>query len=535
MSLLRRLFEILFYLFISAIILSRAVSSGINHDENQFIAPGQLLVERGLLPYRDYPYTHMPYAIPFYALAASVSQFDYLAARLLGVLTWLACIAALVAIYRLVSRPWAKPAVDQRSWAILLGEFALVAVFVNLRLSVFLEGSALNHMLATLFSLLAFLLFVRGSASATGVRASAFWSGLFVCLAGLTRFNYASLVPVLGLLWLLYVIVFMESRRVQLLASFAGGVVLGALPAAILALMAPAHFYYGNIVYIQLNTVYYRGIGWREAMDLGSKAGMFVHDLMDDPVGVAVYAAAIIALIYLVVRLVKRRFSAQDLQAVGAAAFAATLFLTAFSPTPSQLQYFFAPLPFLLVLLVLLLRHFPWRRTLASSTACVLIGAVVLVGAVRSDPVGELRALLHRDAWPPLQIHAFAESLSSQQHVPSGRVLAILPMIPSEAGYTSYPFTATGPFSWRTSLLLTPERRAEYGVTSPEELAALLDSEPPVAIITGLEPPKAGFTARDPGGLERPFAEYAAQHGYSPVTLYAEFLQHSVTLWIRRP
>ncbi len=535
MTLLRRLLQILFYLFILAIILSRAVSSGINHDENQFITPGQLLIEQGLLPYRDYPYTHMPYAIPFYALAASVSQFDYLAARLLGVLTWLACIAALVAIFRLIDRKLARPPGDGRTWASLLGEFALVSVLVDLRLSVFLQGSALNHMLATLFSLLAFLAFMRGSTAVTAPHSSAFWSGLLVCAAGLTRFNYGSLVPVLGLLWVLYAVVFTRSRRIQLLGAFIAGIVIAALPAMILAVLAPAHFYYGNIVYIQLNTLYYRGIGWREAMAVPSKLSMLSQGLWDDPVEAGLYGAALIALVFLLVRLARRNFSAEDLLAAGAAAFAGTLFLTAFAPTPSQLQYFFAPLPFLLVLLVLIARRFPWRSDLFGSAGWFLIVAAIVIGASRSDPFGGLRALLDPSAWPPLQIHAFAQNLAREQHVPPGRVLAILPMIPSEAGYAAYPFTATGPLSWRTSLLLSEERRTQYGVVSPNELPALLDREPPVAILTGLEPPKAGFTERDPGGIERPFAAYAEEHGYAPVTLYAEFLQHSVTLWVRRP
>ena len=535
MSNLKRLVQCFFYAAILALILSRAVSSGINHDENQFISPGQLLADQGLLPYRDYPYTHMPYAIPFYALAVSISKFDYLATRLLGVLTWMGCIAAVVAIFHLTGRYLSKSDSWDVSWAALLGEFGLVIVFVYHPLAVFLQGSPLNHMLGTLFSLLALLMFLRGVTGIGRLQTAAFWSGCFICIAGLTRFNYAGLVPVLWSLWLVYVIIFKPSHPPRLQATFMGGVLVAAVPALVLAAMAPAHFYYGNIAYIQLNTLYYRGMRLRETMDLASKVAVFVDSVVRSPLTVILYAVAVTSTIVLVVRMLRRQFLIGDMIAVAGLAFAGTLLLTAFAPTPTQLQYFFGPLPFILVVLALPVWLLYQKSRLAYMAACFLLVALVGLHTARPGPIQELQVLLHPEAWPPLQIHAFADRLSSQQHVPPGRILAILPMVPSEAGYASYPFTATGPFSWRTSVLLSAQRREQYGVTSPEELPSLLDAAPPVAILTGLEPPKAGFTYRDTGGLERPFEQYAEQHGYAPLALYAPFLEHSVTLWVRRP
>ena len=65
-----------FYLAILALIVSRSFTATISHDENLFIAPGQLLATRGLLPYLDYPYPHMPYAMPFYAVNAHGPQIS---------------------------------------------------------------------------------------------------------------------------------------------------------------------------------------------------------------------------------------------------------------------------------------------------------------------------------------------------------------------------------------------------------------------------------------------------------------------------
>ena len=105
--------------------------------------------------------------------------------------------------------------------------------------------------------------------------------------------------------------------------------------------------------------------------------------------------------------------------------------------------------------------------------------------------------------------------------------------VPLEAGLEAYPFTATGPFLWRTSLLLTPERRADYKVVSPEELPALLEAQPPDAVLVGFEEPNPGFERNDIGGLELPFSEYAIENGYTAERLLPPFWPRGLTLWIR--
>jgi hypothetical protein len=532
MRLSKQILQFLCYSLVFALLLSRAVSTGIDHDENQFISPGQLLADHGLIPYRDYPYTHMPYAIPLYALAAKVSSYDYLAARVLGALTWFACIVVLIAISRLVGHNLAGLSVAEPSWASLFGEFAIVIVFIYHPISVYLMGVALNHSIATLFSLLGFFLFLRGITGAMPASGYPFWSGACVTVAAFTRFNYASLVILTFALWLVRALSAERSRWLRVQGAFVGGVLVAGLPVFVLIALAPAPFYYGNIVYIRLNTLYYRGILWQDSMDLASKLTTFTYSVVHDPIDIVLYASAIVAGLNFLVRFARRK-SLTDLIGLAAVAFAATLFLTAFSPTPTQVQYLFAPLPFMLITVALL----GWTLYLRSIPAYVVMFlafmGVFLMRSIYPSPAHQLETLLHPDTWTPLQVHQFANGLSNDEHVPSGRILSILPMLSAEAGYASYPFTATGPFSWRTSLLLTPQRRVSYGVTSPQELPVVLDAAPPVAILTGLEPPKAGFTANDLGGLERPFIEYAQRHGYQAISLSPVFMQHPVTLWVR--
>jgi hypothetical protein len=81
--------------------------------------------------------------------------------------------------------------------------------------------------------------------------------------------------------------------------------------------------------------------------------------------------------------------------------------------------------------------------------------------------------------------------------------------------------------------LLTAQRRAQYGVTSPAELPAVLAAVPPAAILTGFEAPNAGFERQDLGGLETPLTSYAVQHAYRRIQLTPRFLEHPLILWVR--
>jgi hypothetical protein len=529
---LKRLIQCLFYSLVFALLLSRAVSSGISHDENQFIAPGQLLADHGLLPYRDYPYTHMPYGVVLYALSAGISNYDYLAGRILGAVTWLACILLIIGISRTIGKSNIAPSRSAPSVDTLFGEFVMVFIFLYHPISGYVLGAALNHSFATFFSLLALFYFLRGLLKLSSLRAAAFGSGLCISLAAWVRFNYASLIVVLLAAWLLYALTQHRSQLFETARPLTAGLLVASLPALGLIALAPAAFFYGNIVYVRLNTLYYEGILFRQTMDLPSKLSTFLNSVLHSPIDIVLYAMLIFAGVVYLARFLKGK-SALDLIGLTTAAFAGILFLAAFAPTPTQAHYFFAPLPFMLIIVALLAWDLCQRSRLRYTLLFVGL-LVALAATIRiPDPVNQLADLLHPSDWTPLQVHEFGQGLKA--YVPASRMLTLFSMIPMEAGYEAYPFTATGPFSWRTSLLLTSERRAHYGLISPEELPRLLDASPPAGILTGFEAPNAGFKRQDLGGLEKPFIDYAMQHGYRPIPLSPKFLEHTLILWVRQP
>ncbi len=63
---------------------------GLNHDEHQFVASGALIARDGLLPYRDFPYFHVPTLSFLYALLFQATDYLLLAARAFSILcSWL--------------------------------------------------------------------------------------------------------------------------------------------------------------------------------------------------------------------------------------------------------------------------------------------------------------------------------------------------------------------------------------------------------------------------------------------------------------
>ena len=67
------------------VVFEYAIAKDYFRDENQFIASGKLLQSAGLLPYRDYPYFHLPNLVFVYALIDCFTEFSHLGARVFSV------------------------------------------------------------------------------------------------------------------------------------------------------------------------------------------------------------------------------------------------------------------------------------------------------------------------------------------------------------------------------------------------------------------------------------------------------------------
>jgi hypothetical protein len=184
--------------------------------------------------------------------------------------------------------------------------------------------------------------------------------------------------------------------------------------------------------------------------------------------------------------------------------------LTAFTPRPLFPQYFAMPVPFLLLWVAELYASLPVsdRRLLRAFGFGMMVVGIL---AVLPRHTGSLRRFVAGEAWAGVTAAAEGRALR-QSLAERGRlegetpwVATLSPVVALESELPFYPELATGSFVYRIGDLLTAEERARFVATSPTTLPALLDAQPPAAILIGEE-----------GELEQPLLEYAQSHGYTP-------------------
>ena len=152
------------FAFIAIVVLlfARTGARELNHDEHQFIAPPALLLRDGLLPYRDYPYFHMPNLIFVFAPLFATTSHLLLAAR-----SFNACCATLLLLFVFATAARRFRTLQEMRWVIALSFVLLLSLNPFFR---FTAGRAWNHDLAVLASVGAFvaILHAREPARAVG-------------------------------------------------------------------------------------------------------------------------------------------------------------------------------------------------------------------------------------------------------------------------------------------------------------------------------------------------------------------------------
>lgn len=93
---------------------------GFSHDEYQFVSSAQLFVQNGLLPYRDYPFLHMPYQVFINAIGVVLTPYHFLAVRALSAI---ANFFSAVIIWLVVLKKWGGNNAFSNYFPILLASF----------------------------------------------------------------------------------------------------------------------------------------------------------------------------------------------------------------------------------------------------------------------------------------------------------------------------------------------------------------------------------------------------------------------------
>jgi hypothetical protein len=481
-----------FFCAVGLLLFSANMQRGLSHDEHMYVAGGEL-VARGLgLPYRNFPYLQMPNLVFIYAALFGVSDYLLLSARLFSTLVSLGSLAL---VFLLVS--------DLLGGSSYFARFILAAgsvmLIVNNPIFNYTSGQAWNHDLPMLFCLGAFVLLRRGTLEGGGEKGMIV-GGLLAGLAVGTRLLFLLVLPVCIFAIAMPPLRLPGRGQLRLVMLFGAGIVLGLLPSLLMFALAPGQFVYGNFVYHQANGEFWERIGYTRAMDLAGKLG-YLWEVVLQP-GNLVLALGLLTLGITVVLMKAHRVFAAWREFYLALMVAVALLVGVFVPDPSWYQYYFAPLPFL----VLCIGYCAAALYRARVWSLALFALIVLLSFVYRPPFYPVENLLSPDRWEPVRVHHVGEEIG--KYVGSERVLTFAPIYPLEGGAGIYADLAAGPFTWRSITLLSEGERAASGLMSPGELTGLLNREPPKAILVGFEP-----------DLEMPWIEYAKGRGYREVAL----------------
>ncbi|HZK80355.1 MAG TPA: hypothetical protein VFC46_04790, partial [Humisphaera sp.] len=233
------------------ILFAKSMHEPVDHDENQFIASGVLLARHGLLPYRDYPYFHLPYMVYLYAAVFRVCPCLLLGARLVSTL----CAVGVVSL--LGAAAYRAAAVRNRHAGII----ALGAGLLLISQPAFTQttGFSWNHDLTELLIFASAFLVLRGIAGGYST------GGLLLAGAsmGLAVGVRVTALPLLGATTVFVIQDVWKSmpRPGFKLVAFPIAAAGSLAPLALSFAASPRAFLFGNFNYTALATAWWLGNG----------------------------------------------------------------------------------------------------------------------------------------------------------------------------------------------------------------------------------------------------------------------------------
>ncbi|MBI5946083.1 MAG: hypothetical protein HY864_17110 [Chloroflexi bacterium] len=499
---------ILFGIFAFLLITNRAMLLEDNHDEHQFLASGYLLATKGLLPYRDYAYFHMPNLIFAYALIERLTTFRLLGARLFSALFGTLSVLTLsLSSYFLLKREKLRIRVG----------VALLAGLVLLANPIFAatSGIAFNHDLPVFLSLIGAIIFYQSKDQnrpflAVGV------SGLIFGFAIGTRLTFATFIP--ALIWACVIHPYAKSKfdYWKLIFALAVGGTVSMLPSIVLFAMAPRNFIFGNFIYASLNTLYRIETGYDDRMSFLLKLNYLINDIFTNNSNLLIFVALIIIILIPAWVQYREKKSWQF-----KSAFWAFLIIFgsigSFLPTPAFHQYFYAPIPITLLGTIFNLIQFNNFPRIEKNTFLQFILTIIIISTLfgLKDTGIIANTFQAHKMWFPFIVHWRAEKLEFNTSA-ERPILTLNPFYVIEAGRDIYPELATGPFAYRVAHLVNQTERLKYKLIDSSDLVNLLSQNPPAGILIG----------RDPE-LESEMEDYAINHFYREVNFAGPF-----RLWV---
>ncbi|WP_419813914.1 hypothetical protein [Glacieibacterium sp.] len=472
-----------------AALAATILGAPLRHDEQMFVSTG-LLFGQGAL-YRDFGFNHLPNLPILLNAVAHLTDFwrPLLVYRCVILLAWLATGWLLAYLAR------------KETGSPLAAMFVVLLLVANPLLGGQAGTLVTNNFMPMPFALAGLALYL-GEATRAEIRPIRIaLAGALLAVAVGMKANYVLLIPPFAVAAICAPASLPLAMRLKRLAlPLLIGAAIGGAPTLYAFAADPAGF-------IDHVVGYHRGPHLAWALTSRESLVISLHDRIALSISVwgagptLLLAASVVAV---AVQLASRGWR-PDWRVLLVLGLVATGIAVAFLPRPSFPQYFAPPLPFLLVLLILLIG----RQTDAErrSMMPVFAAAAGLTIVLAAPPLLARLPLLARPAaWTGNVVHDTAVAVAAAAH---GRPVATLaPIYALDGGAAVYPELAVGPFVYRVADLIAPDHRRFWRTVSASTLAARLDAQPPGAILVGAE-----------GELDDAFRAYAASRGYRRASL----------------
>ena len=367
---------------IAVVTLAHVMDRPVEPNEHMYLAASVLAMDHQL--YHDFAFVQMPYLPQLYAGMFSVLGTQYLLLQT-RLVTWLVFLAMVAITGRI-------------AWYHTRNRMAVISAAVILVCSdsiTIITGEVSNYALPATLSLAAYGWFVARQGNASRVLVGILL-GICVCL----KLYYAVLIPVfVGFQWL-------RSRHQpsgwQLPVWMVFGVGLAVLPATWHMLGGIDRFFFNNLGFHRWKTSVYFALDYGQYMTLVERIRYGKTCLQHASQMWIAYTAALAVVMIAAAK--QRRWIGEHLALPSTLAL--VCLLTALVPVPAWSQYFAMPVPFALVVAIVLASRHPRRGPL-------LLAATALVGVLVSGPEYARRVtrISHRDGWTPLVLHDQAVSL----------------------------------------------------------------------------------------------------------------------------
>jgi len=267
-------------------------------------------------------------------------------------------------------------------------------------------------------------------------------------------------------------------------------------------------FWFGNLGYAKLNTIYREEMSFTRAMTLAGKFKYLIDKVFRHPSELMIVVFTLYSFILFIIDRV-RNLKNSRFEIIFLLVSLPFLSLGCFAPTPSWHQYFFALIPFFI--LIILYTTSSLRENVFVEAVLPLFVTFAFISFVYGSPFTKssiIDVFKRTRLLTPIQVQKEIEEVKSYVNLKNekGKILTLSPLYAIASNLPIYEEFVTGPFAWRVSHLISEEGAINRGMPSRSQIKSFIDKRRPYAILTG----------RERKQLEIPIMEAARELGYQP-------------------